>query len=211
MSNSCSGSSRPRRSTPRSTVSWQSSAYDRPYSTNLYMQLTFGATEMVNAETVSPQDGGPGCSTDPLATVAGLAFLQGLADRSCPAPPFAAATDIWLVEVEHGRAVFAAIPSNRFYNPLGSVHGGWISTLLDSAMGCAVHSVLGPGQIYTTVDLRVSFARPVFDQTGALKCEGKIIHAGSRIATAEGRVWDKAGTLIAHGTETCLLKTRKGS
>jgi len=166
---------------------------------------------MVNIREVSQHADGRDCPPQPLATVAGLEFLQRLADRSYPAPPFAEATDIFIVEAEHGRAVFAATPSRRFYNPLGSVHGGWISTLLDSAMGCAVHSVLGPGQAYTTVDLSVSFVRPVFDRTGMLKCEGKIIHAGSRIATAEGRVWDTAGTLIAHGTATCLLKALQGA
>jgi len=166
---------------------------------------------MVNAQKGSQQADGLDCPAQPLATVAGLEFLQRLADRSYPAPPFAEATDIFIVEAEHGRAVFAATPSRRFYNPLGSVHGGWISTLLDSAMGCAVHSVLGPGHAYTTVDLSVSFVRPVFDRTGMLKCEGKIIHAGSRIATAQGRVWDKAGALIAHGTATCLLKAPQGS
>jgi uncharacterized protein (TIGR00369 family) len=166
---------------------------------------------MINAEQVSPEGGGLGRSSHPLATGAGLEFLQRLADRSYKAPPFAAEMDIWIVEAAYGRTVFAATPSSRFYNPLGSVHGGWISTLLDSAMGCAVHSTLGPGQAYTTVDLSVSFVRPVFEQTGKLKCEGKIIHAGTRIATAEGRVWDEAGTLIAHGTETCLLKPRNGS
>jgi uncharacterized protein (TIGR00369 family) len=138
-------------------------------------------------------------------SIAGLEFLRRLADGSFSAPPFATETDIWIVEAEKGRVVFAATPSKRFYNPLGTVHGGWISTLLDSAMGCAVHSVLVPGQAYTTVDITVSFVRPVFEKTGKLKCEGKIVHVGSRIATAEGRVWDEMGTLIAHGTETCLV------
>jgi uncharacterized protein (TIGR00369 family) len=85
------------------------------------------------------------------------------------------------------------------------VHGGWIATVLDSAMGCAVHSVMKAGQAYTTVDMSVSLVRPVFARTGVLRCEGKLIHAGNRIATAEGRLWDHAGTLIAHGSETCMV------
>ena len=141
----------------------------------------------------------------------GLEFLRKLVDRSLPAPPFAEASDIWISEVEAGRAVFEGRPSLRFYNPLGTVHGGWISTLLDSAMGCAVHTVLRAGQVYTTVDMNVSFVRPVFEKTGVLRCEGKIIHAGARIATSEGRVWDKAGTLIAHGTETCAIMNLPGA
>jgi uncharacterized protein (TIGR00369 family) len=139
--------------------------------------------------------------------VSGLEFLTALRLGAHPAPPFAEVADIWISEVEQGRVVFAAVPSARFYNPLGSVHGGWISTLIDSAMGCAVHSTLKAGQTYTTVDMAVSFVRPVFEATGKLSCEGKVIHVGGRIATAEGRIWDGAGTLIAHGTETCLLLT----
>jgi uncharacterized protein (TIGR00369 family) len=142
---------------------------------------------------------------DVAGGVSGLAFLQGLLNQTFPAPPFAQTTDIWLAEVETGRIVFEATPSARFYNPLGTVHGGWTSALLDSAMGCAVHSTLKPGQIYTTVDMNVSFVRAVIESTGKLRCEGKIIHVGNRIATAEGRIWDAAGTLIAHGTETCLI------
>jgi uncharacterized protein (TIGR00369 family) len=147
-----------------------------------------------------------GSASPPLA-LPGLDFLECLADGSIPAPPFSVETDIWIVDAKRGRVVFAATPSKRFYNPLGTVHGGWISTLLDSAMGCAVHSVLVPGQAYTTVDMSISFVRPVFETTGKLKCEGKIIHVGGRIATAEGRAWDDAGTLVAHGSETCLIKT----
>jgi uncharacterized protein (TIGR00369 family) len=150
-------------------------------------------------------------SSRPAASIAGLDFLKRLVDGSYPAPPFAGETDIWIVEAERGRVLFAATPSKRFYNPLGTVHGGCISTLLDSAMGCAVHSVLAPGQAYTTVDMTVSFVRPVFQTTGKLRCEGKIIHASGRIATADGRVWDDADTLIAHGSETCLVMTESAA
>jgi uncharacterized protein (TIGR00369 family) len=142
---------------------------------------------------------------DVAGGMSGVAFLRGMLDQTYPAPPFTQATDIWLAEAETGRVVFEATPSARFYNPLGTVHGGWTSALLDSAMGCAVHSTLKPGQIYTTVDMSVSFVRAVLEGTGKLRCEGKVIHTGSRIATAEGRIWDDAGTLIAHGSETCLV------
>ncbi len=146
-------------------------------------------------------------SRDVATGVAGIDFLKGLRDGTHPAPPFAVETDVWIAEVEHGRVVFEATPSARFYNPLGTVHGGWISTLLDSAMACAVHSTLKAGQAYTTAAMTINFVRPVFENTGRLRCEGKIIDAGGRIATSEGRVWDEAGTLIAHGSETCLLMT----
>lgn len=137
--------------------------------------------------------------------MSGLEFLTALRDRTLPAPPFAGIIDIWLAEVEEGRVVFEGRPSARFYNPLGTVHGGWISSLLDSAMGCAVHSRLRAGQGYTTVDLKVSLVRAVTKATGNLRCEGVSVHAGGRIATSEGRVWDEAGKLIAHGSETCLV------
>jgi uncharacterized protein (TIGR00369 family) len=139
------------------------------------------------------------------AAMSGLEFLEKLRDGALPAPPFAEVTDIWIMEVERGRVVFEAKPSPRFLNPMGSVHGGWISTVLDSAMGCAVHSIMQPGQAYTTVDMSVSFVRPVSAGTGLIRCEGKLIHAGNRIATAEGRLWDASHTLIAHGSETCLV------
>jgi uncharacterized protein (TIGR00369 family) len=142
---------------------------------------------------------------DVATGISGIEFLTRLRDQGLPAPPFAEVTDIWIAEIAPGRVVFEAMPSARFYNPLGTVHGGWISTLLDSAMGCAVHSMMKAGQAYTTVDLSVSFVRPVMEKTGKLRCEGTTLHVGGRVATASGKVWDQAGTLIAHGSETCMV------
>jgi uncharacterized protein (TIGR00369 family) len=135
----------------------------------------------------------------------GLTFLRNMISQTYPSPPFAETSDIWLVMAENGRVLFEATPAQKFLNPLGTIHGGWISTLLDSAMGCAVHSTLKPGHGFTTVDMTVSFVRAVLPTTGKLTCEGKIIHSGGRIATAEGRVTDANGKLIAHGTETCMI------
>jgi uncharacterized protein (TIGR00369 family) len=140
----------------------------------------------------------------------GLTFLRNMISQHYPAPPFAETSDIWIVMADHGRVLFEASPAVKFLNPLGTIHGGWISTLLDSAMGCAVHSTLKPGHGFTTVDMTVSFVRAVLPTTGKLTCEGKIIHSGGRIATAEGRVIDAAGKLIAHGTETCLILKAPG-
>ena len=142
----------------------------------------------------------------------GLQMVQTALLRGGLKAPIGQLLGFELVEAERGRVVFEGMPAQRFLNPLGTVHGGWISTLLDSAMGCAVHSMLKPGTGFTTVDMTVSFVRPVFPSSGTLTCEGKIIHSGGRIATAEGRVTDAAGKLIAHGTETCLiLKTPAAS
>lgn len=135
----------------------------------------------------------------------GIEFLRAMMSGKLPAPPICETLDFILVEAEPGRAVFEGIPSDRFRNPLGTVHGGWMTTLLDSSLGCAVHSTLKAGQGYTTVDLAISFVRAVHQSTGKLRCEGKVIHVGGRIATAEARLVDAEGKLYAHGTTTCLV------
>jgi uncharacterized protein (TIGR00369 family) len=149
-----------------------------------------------------------GCVDLKTATsMPGVEFLRGMMSGTFPAPPIAEVLDFLLVEADVGRAVFEGVPSDRFLNPLGTVHGGWMSTILDSALGCAVHSTLKAGQGFTTVDLAVSFVRAVHQSTGKLRCEAKVIHAGGRIATAEGRLVDANGKLYAHGTTTCLVMT----
>lgn len=143
----------------------------------------------------------------PAATAAGMSgleFLRGLLDGTLPAPPFSEVADIWPCEVEKGRVVFEAMPSSRFYNPMGVVHGGWLALVLDTAMGCAVKSVLDVGQSYTTIDLRTTFTKAVRESTGRVRCEGRVLHAGERVASAEGRIMSADGTLLAHGSETCL-------
>lgn len=163
----------------------------------------------MSAKTIEQLAGRPvvvGCVDIKTATsMSGIEFLRGMMGGTFPAPPIAEVFDFLLVEVDVGRAVFEGIPSDRFRNPLGTVHGGWMSTLLDSALGCAVHSTLKVGQGFTTVDLAVSFVRAVHESTGKLRCEAKVIHAGGRIATAEGRLVDAEGKLYAHGTTTCLV------
>jgi uncharacterized protein (TIGR00369 family) len=107
--------------------------------------------------------------------------------------------------VSEGRVVFAGEPAEYHYNPLGTVHGGVMATLLDSALGCAVQSLLPAGTTYTTLELKVNYLRPVTVKTGPIYAEGKIIHLGGRIATAEARLTDAAGKLYAHGTTTCII------
>ena len=110
-----------------------------------------------------------------------------------------------IVEVGEGRAVFAVDPAEYHYNPIGVVHGGLAATLLDSAMGCAVHSTLPAGAGYTTLEIKVNFIRAMTADTGRVRCEAKVVHVGGRTATAEGRVVDEAGKLYAHGSTTCLV------
>jgi uncharacterized protein (TIGR00369 family) len=107
--------------------------------------------------------------------------------------------------VEPGRAVFAIEPMEYHYNPIGSVHGGVACTLLDSAMGCAVHTTLPAGVGYTTAELKVNLVRAITSATGLLEAEGKVIHRGNRLATAEGFLRDMDGRLYAHGTSTCVI------
>jgi uncharacterized protein (TIGR00369 family) len=142
---------------------------------------------------------------DVVRRLSGLEFIQGLGEGRFPRPPIAALMDFLPVEVERGRVVFEATPGEQHYNPLGAVHGGYISTLLDSCMGCAVHTELGPGQGYTSLELKVNFVRRVSAETGPVRAEGKVIHVGGQVATAEGRLVDADGRLLAHGTTTCLV------
>ena len=141
----------------------------------------------------------------------GLEFLRGIADGKLPGAPIADLLGFAPVEAEEGRVVFAAVPEQRHYNPIGSVHGGLAATLLDSAMGCAVHSTLPAGVAYTTLELKVNFVRPITSETGRILCEGTLVHRGGRVATAEGRVFAEAdGALLAHGTTTCLIFAPNG-
>ncbi|MDR6871476.1 uncharacterized protein (TIGR00369 family) [Bosea sp. BE125] len=142
---------------------------------------------------------------DVLLAEDGLGFLRGIIEGRHPGPPIAEAMDLDLVEVEEGRVVFVGKPSVRFFNPLGTIHGGWTATILDSAMACAAHSTLKLGEGYTTLEMKLNYVRPVMPETGTLRCEGKLIHRGGTVATTEGRLVDERGKLLAHGTETCLI------
>jgi uncharacterized protein (TIGR00369 family) len=140
------------------------------------------------------------------AELSGLEHLQAIADGTAAPAPIAVLLGFELVEVEEGRAVFAVTPGEFHYNPIGVVHGGLAATLLDSAMGCAVHSTLPAGTAYTTLEVKVNFARAITADTGRILCEATLIHRGRTVATAEGRITAEAtGTLLAHGTTTCLL------
>ena len=137
--------------------------------------------------------------------MSGFEFLQKIVAGELPPPPLASLMDFQIVELAEGRAVFAVNPAEYHYNPIGVVHGGLAATLLDSAMGCAVHSMLPAGTGYTTLELKVNFIRAMTAETGRVRAEGKLIHLGARTATAEGRVIDESGKLYAHATTTCLI------
>jgi uncharacterized protein (TIGR00369 family) len=150
----------------------------------------------------------PTATLEASGTATGLELLSALARGDLPAPPIMSTLGFDSFAVGPGWAKFTLTPDEHLYNPIGTVHGGVAATLLDSAMGCAVHSTLDKGVGYTTVDLQVSFVRPLTTRTGPVRCEGSIVHVGSRIATAEGRIVDDDGRLYAHGTTTCLILSR---
>jgi uncharacterized protein (TIGR00369 family) len=151
---------------------------------------------------------------DPLETLShsgglsGLEALRLIAAGDLPPPPFAETLGFGRVEVEEGRATFEIEPAEFHYNPIGVVHGGLALALLDSAMGCAVHSTLPAGVAYTTLEVKVNFVRPLTAATGLVRCTGTVVHGGRTVATTEGRLVDSAGKLYAHGTSTLLILGR---
>jgi uncharacterized protein (TIGR00369 family) len=142
------------------------------------------------------------------ASMSGLDYLRAIAGGEISPPPIASLLDMSIVEVESGRAVFELDPAEYQFNPIGSVHGGVLTTLLDSAMGCAVHTMLPAGSGYTTLELKANFLRRVTTETRRLRCEGSVIHLGRTVATAEARIVDGEGRLVAHATTTCLVMRR---
>jgi uncharacterized protein (TIGR00369 family) len=139
----------------------------------------------------------------------GIEFLRAIRDRRLPAPPIAELLGFRLVEVDSGHAVFEIQPGEQHYNPIGVVHGGIAMTLLDSAMGCAIHSHMPAGAAYTTLEAKTHLVRAVTADTGVLRAIGKAVHLGSRVATAEGRLVDARGKLYAHATATCLILSER--
>jgi uncharacterized protein (TIGR00369 family) len=144
-------------------------------------------------------------SAEQLRGKSGLQIMQAMLAGQLPYPHIMQTLDYHLLQVERGRAVFQGVPQLMHYNPLGSVHGGWYATLLDSALGCAVHTMLEPGQGYTTAELGIHIVRAASHQSGPLRAIGNVVHAGRQLATAEARIVDAAGKLYAHGSTTCLV------
>jgi uncharacterized protein (TIGR00369 family) len=148
---------------------------------------------------------------DPLAmasTIQGLSGLERMRQviaGSLPAPPMARLMNIRLIEASEGRAVFEGEPAEYHYNPIGMVHGGFAATLLDSAMGCAVHTMLPTGAAYTTLEFKINLVRALKISTGRVLGIGTVIHSGRTTSIAEGRLESENGTLFAHATTTCLI------
>jgi uncharacterized protein (TIGR00369 family) len=164
---------------------------------------------MPRSRTITWED--PVEAASSAAGLSGLEHLRAIRDGKLPPPPIAALMGFEPVEAEEGRAVFAVTPQEFHYNPIGVVHGGLAATLLDSAMGCAVQTTLLAGQAYTTLEVKVNFARPLTRDTGRVLCEARVVHRGRTVATAEGRMYaEDSGKLLAHGTTTCLVLSPNG-
>jgi uncharacterized protein (TIGR00369 family) len=154
------------------------------------MMRSMGAAELAEAARAMP----------------GLDFLRAIRDGELPAAPIQDLMGFQLVEVEEGEVAFRSVPGEQHYNPIGVVHGGLAATLLDSAMGACVHSTLALGEAYTTLETKFNLVRPIVADGGTILASGKVLHRGSRVATAEGRVVREAdGKLLAHGTSTCMI------
>jgi uncharacterized protein (TIGR00369 family) len=144
-------------------------------------------------------------SPDRRKEMSGLEFVQGLADGSLPLNTMARTLGYDVVAAEKGRVVVAVEPSDAHLNPAGTVHGGLTAILLDSAMGLAIQSTLEKGFAQTTVEFKISLIRPITPETGRITAEGRVLNCGRRVGTAEGRLTDGKGRLLAHGTTTCLI------
>jgi len=140
------------------------------------------------------------------ATMSGIEYMRALIAGEMPPPPIAVTMHMGPIEVAEGRAVFSGQPGEEHYNPIGVVHGGYAATLLDSALGCAVHTTLPAGVAYTSLGLEVKYVRPVTRDTGRVLCEANVLYRGRKQATAEANLTAaESGKLLAHGTSTCML------
>lgn len=149
---------------------------------------------------------GPGLARlDEIADKTGLEVMQAMIDGRLPYAAIAKTLDFTIIEASAGRAVFQGTPLAQHLNPLGTIHGGWIATLLDSALGCAIHTMMPAGRSYTTAELGVNYVKAVTPKVQRVRAEGKVIHCGRQLATAEARVVGPDGTLYAHATTTCLV------
>jgi uncharacterized protein (TIGR00369 family) len=143
--------------------------------------------------------------TQVMASMSGLDFVRAIFENKIPTPPIMQGVEPYDQTAEAGHVVFHSVPGFRHYNPIGSVHGGYAAILLDSAMGLAVQTTLPAGTGYTTLEFKISFIRGMSQDTGPVRTEGKTLNVGRRAATAEARITDAGGRLLAHATTTCLV------
>ena len=137
--------------------------------------------------------------------LSGLDFFKKMIAGELPPPPLVVLLGLKLVEAEPGRVTFIGLAREEFYNGMGVAHGGFAATLLDSALGCAINTMMPAGRVFTTIDLQIHYTRAIRREAGELRCTATVVHVGSRTATSEGRIVDANGKVYAHGTTTCML------
>lgn len=176
-------------------------------TTHITADATDWTQQQMQARQYMHSHGGqPGiASMAQLAGKSGREILEGMMDGSLPHPHMNESLGLDLLEVGDGMAVFQGVPDLRYFNPMGTLHGGWYSTLLDSALGCAVQSKLPVGRAYTTAELSINIVRPATQKTGPLRATANVIHMGKQMATAEAKILDEQGRLYAHATTTCFV------
>jgi uncharacterized protein (TIGR00369 family) len=165
--------------------------------------LDWESEEQAVRARLRPSDAPP--PTTQALGLSGLEVFEAIFAGELPAPPMGVTLDFVPIRMEPGLAVFQGRPMRRHYNPLGTVHGGWFATLLDSAVGCAVHSTLPAGKGYTTLEIKVNLVRSLTDSVPLVRAEGKVIHTGRQVAMAQGRIVGPDGKLYAHATTTCMV------
>ena len=150
-------------------------------------------------------------SIDARASMTGLEFFRRMVAGAVPPPPMAALLGMRMIEADKGRVVFAGEPGEAHYNGMGVAHGGYLATLLDSALGCAINTCMPARKYFTTLELKINYTRPVVAGVGTLRCEATVIHVGNRVGTAEARVVGEDGKLYAHATTTCIAVVSKST
>ena len=163
------------------------------------------AQEREAAQTLAAGAGWGVARPDQVAGRSGLETLQAMLRGELPAPTITRTLDFRLLEVGEGRALFQGTPGPEHLNPMGGIHGGWYATLLDSALGCAVHSMMPAGRGYTTAELGVNLVKAIGSKVQRVRAEGRVLHCGRQLATAEAKLYGPDGTLYAHATTTCLV------
>jgi uncharacterized protein (TIGR00369 family) len=161
---------------------------------------------LADAERVRETIGGPGViDRERMKTMSGMEVFEAIRRGELPTPPIGHLLGFMAIDFEPGRFVFQGVPRMDHYNPLGIVHGGYAATLLDSCVGCAIHTMLPAGTGYTTLELKVNYIRAMTDRTGPVRAEGKVISVGRQTGVAEGRLTDSTGRLLAYASTTCLV------
>ena len=162
----------------------------------------------MSSEVAAPEKPAPDhgvVSLETMKSMSGLEFMTAIANGDLPAAPMAKTLGFRASEISQGQAIFRGTPSMDVYNPIGSVHGGWAGALLDSCMGCAVHTTLPAGMGYTTLEYKINLVRGMTTETGEVEAIGTVVNAGKRVGVAEGTIRDAKGNILAHGTTTCLI------